>query len=160
MVRFVVALQLCARTISSFVSLHSSGCQCHRPPGSYVALSMPDTWMSALVQKPIRVNATSPCQAPDFLPSNTSYKMSVTVFLLFHNLLLLVFSQHVHVLFGMCRYNYVSLLLVVHPFHSRMFVLWLPHAVLPYYRKGISLIFILLLPRTLSPPLGSLVPST
>ena len=37
--------------------------------------------------------------------------------------LLLVFSQRVHILFGMCRYDYVSLLLVVHPFHSRMFVL-------------------------------------
>ena len=47
----------------------------------------------------------------------------VTIFLLFHNLLLLVFSRRVHILFGMCRYDYVSLLLVVHPFHSRMFVL-------------------------------------
>ena len=47
----------------------------------------------------------------------------VTVFLLFHNLLLLVFSCHIHVLFGMCRYNYVSLLLVVHPFHSHVFIL-------------------------------------
>ena len=47
----------------------------------------------------------------------------VTIFLLFHNLLLLVFSRRVHVLSGMCRYDYVSLLLVVHPFHSRMFVL-------------------------------------
>ena len=58
---------------------------------------------------------------------------SVTIFLLFHNLLLLVYSQRVHILLvysqrvhillGMCRYNYASLLLVVHPFHSRMFVL-------------------------------------
>ena len=47
----------------------------------------------------------------------------VTIFLLFHNFLLLVCSRHVHILFGMCRYNYVSLLLVVHPFHSRMIVL-------------------------------------
>ena len=49
--------------------------------------------------------------------------VGVTIFLLFHNLLLLVFSRRVHILFGMCRYDYVSLLLVVHPFHSRMFVL-------------------------------------
>ena len=48
---------------------------------------------------------------------------NVTIFLLFHNLLLLIFSQRVHILFGMCRYDYVSLLLVVHPFHSCMFVL-------------------------------------
>ena len=47
----------------------------------------------------------------------------VTIFLLFHNLLLLVCSRRIHILFGMCRYNYVSLLLVVHPFHSCMFVL-------------------------------------
>ena len=46
----------------------------------------------------------------------------VTIFLLFHNLLLLVCSLRVHILFGMCRYDYVSLLLVVHPFHSHMFV--------------------------------------
>ena len=84
---------------------------------------------------------------------------NVTIFLLFHSLLLLVFSRRIHVLFGMCRYNYVSLLLVVHPFHSRVFILWLPHAVLPYYRKGIFLAFILLSPWTFSPPLGSLVPS-
>ena len=48
---------------------------------------------------------------------------NVTIFLLFHNLLLLVCSRHVHILFGMCRYDYVSLLLVVHPFHSRIIVL-------------------------------------
>ena len=48
---------------------------------------------------------------------------NVMVFLLFHNLLLFVFPQHVHVLFGMCRYDYISLLLVVHPFRSHMFVL-------------------------------------
>ena len=48
---------------------------------------------------------------------------NVTIFLLFHNLLLLVFSRRVHILFGMCRYDYVSLLLVIHPFHSCMFVL-------------------------------------
>ena len=47
----------------------------------------------------------------------------VTIFLLFHNLLLLVCSRRIHILFGICRYDYVSLLLVVHPFHSRMFVL-------------------------------------
>ena len=47
----------------------------------------------------------------------------VMIFLLFHNLLLLVFSRCEHILFGMCRYNYVSLLLVVHPFHSRLFIL-------------------------------------
>ena len=87
------------------------------------------------------------------------YQGCVMIFLLFHNLLLLVFSRRVHILFRMCRYDYVSLLLVVHPFHSHMFVLWLPHTVLSYYRKVISLIFISLLPWTLSPPLGSLVPS-
>ena len=38
---------------------------------------------------------------------------NVTIFLLFHNLLLFVFSRYVHVLFGMCRYDYVSLLLVL-----------------------------------------------
>ena len=51
------------------------------------------------------------------------YGLLVMIFLLFHNLLLLVFSRRVHILFGMCRYDYVSLLLVVHPFHSRMIVL-------------------------------------
>ena len=85
---------------------------------------------------------------------------NVTIFLLFHNLLLLVCSLRIHILFGMYRYDYVLLLLVVHPFHSRMIVLWHPHAVPPYYWKGISLIFILLLRWTLPPPLGSLVPST
>ena len=48
---------------------------------------------------------------------------NVTIFLLFHNLLLLVFSHRIHVLFGMCRYDYVSLLLVIHPFHSRVLIL-------------------------------------
>ena len=48
---------------------------------------------------------------------------NVTIFLLFHNLLLLVCSRRIHILFGMCRYDYVSLLLVVHPFHSRIIVL-------------------------------------
>ena len=66
---------------------------------------------------------------------------NVTIFLLFHNLLLLVCPRHVHILFGMCRYDYASLLLVVHPSHSRMFILWLPHTVHPYYWKGIFLIF-------------------
>ena len=88
------------------------------------------------------------------------YLVLVTIFLLSYNLLLLVCSLRVHILFGMCRNDYVSLLLVVHPFHSRMFVLWHPHTVPLYHRKGISLIFFLLLPRTLSPPLGSHVPST
>ena len=47
----------------------------------------------------------------------------VTIFLLFHNLFLLVCSCRVHILFGMCRYDYVSLLLVIHPFHLCMIVL-------------------------------------
>ena len=48
---------------------------------------------------------------------------NVTIFLVFHNLLLLVCSRRVHILFGMCRYDYTSFLLVVHPFHSRLIVL-------------------------------------
>ena len=48
---------------------------------------------------------------------------NVMIFLLSHNLLLVVCSLRVHILPGMCRYDYVLLLLVVHPFHSRMFVL-------------------------------------
>ena len=52
---------------------------------------------------------------------------NVTIFLLFHNLFLLVCSRHIHILFGMCRYNHVSLLLalllVVHSFHLCMIVL-------------------------------------
>ena len=47
----------------------------------------------------------------------------VTIFLLFHNLFLLVCSRRIHILFGMCKYDYVSLLLVVHPFHLCMIVL-------------------------------------
>ena len=60
---------------------------------------------------------SSPCSAWPCPPS-------VTIFLLFHNLLLFVCSRRVHILFGMCRYDYISLLLVVHPFHSRLIVLW------------------------------------
>ena len=53
---------------------------------------------------------------------------NVTIFLLFHNLLLLVFSRRTQVLFGICWDNYVSLLLVVHSFHSRLLVFWfIPH---------------------------------
>ena len=48
---------------------------------------------------------------------------NVTIFLLSHNLFLLVCSRRIHILFGMCKYDYVSLLLVVHPFHSCMIVL-------------------------------------
>ena len=44
---------------------------------------------------------------------------NVTIFLLFHNLLLLVCSRHVHILFGMCKYDYISLLLVVHNGRSK-----------------------------------------
>ena len=53
----------------------------------------------------------------------SAFKAVVTIFLLFHNLLLLVCSRRVHILFGMCRYDYVSLLLVVHPFQSHLIVL-------------------------------------
>ena len=49
--------------------------------------------------------------------------VDVTIFLLCHNLFLLVCSRRIHILFGMCKYDYVSLLLVVHPFHSCMIVL-------------------------------------
>ena len=87
-------------------------------------------------------------------------RLHVTIFLLFPNLLLFVFSRRVHILFRICRYNYISLLLIIHPFHSHMFILWTPHAVLPYYQKGIFHVFVPLSPHTLSPPLGSLVPST
>ena len=48
---------------------------------------------------------------------------SVMIFLLFHNLFLLIFSHRIHVFFGMCRYDYVSLLLIVHPFRSHMLIL-------------------------------------
>ena len=48
---------------------------------------------------------------------------NVTIFLLSHNLFLLVCLRRIHILFGMCKYDYVSLLLVVHPFHSCMIVL-------------------------------------
>ena len=48
---------------------------------------------------------------------------NVTIFLLFHNLFLLVCSRRIHILFGMCRYDHVSILLVVHLFHSHMIVL-------------------------------------
>ena len=47
----------------------------------------------------------------------------VMIFLLFHNLFLLVFSHRTHILFGICWYDYVSLLLVVHSFHSCLLVL-------------------------------------
>ena len=50
-------------------------------------------------------------------------------------------------------------LLIIHPFHSHLIILWLPHTIPLYYRKGIFLICVLLLSRTLPPPLGSLVPS-
>ena len=49
--------------------------------------------------------------------------LCVTIFLLFHNLFLLVCLRRIHIFFGMCKYDYVSLLLVVHPFHSCMIVL-------------------------------------
>ena len=48
---------------------------------------------------------------------------NVTIFLLFHNLLLFVYSRRVHIFFGMCRYDYTSLLLIVHPFHPHLSVL-------------------------------------
>ena len=48
---------------------------------------------------------------------------NVTNFLLFSNIFLLMFSHHTYVFLGMCRYNYVSCLLVVHPLHSCLFVL-------------------------------------
>ena len=57
------------------------------------------------------------------LANESQHRLSVTIFLLFHNLLLLVFSRRIHVLFGICRYDYVSLLLVVHPLHSRTIIL-------------------------------------
>ena len=48
---------------------------------------------------------------------------NVMIFLLFHNLLVLIFSQRTHVLFGMCKHTYVSLLLIIHPCQSRLIVL-------------------------------------
>ena len=84
---------------------------------------------------------------------------NVTIFLLSSNILLLVFSCWTHVLLGMCRYDYTSCRLVTHPFHSRLVVLWSPHAIPLYYRKGVFHILVFLLSQTLSPPLGSLVPS-
>ena len=78
------------------------------------------------------------CQMAFYLSREHLWRMwtIVTIFLLFHNLFLLVFSRRIHVFFGMCRYDYVSSLLLVHPFHSHMFILWFPHAVLPLLLEG------------------------
>ena len=70
--------------------------------------------MQQMVQAHLPIFLSSPW----ILPEKGCYN-----FLLFHNLLLLVFSRRIHVLFGMCRYDYISLLLIVNPFHFCVFVL-------------------------------------
>ena len=65
-------------------------------------------------------------QTPSITNSNTSVLLmdaTVTIFLLSSNIFLLVFSRHTHVLLGMCCYDYMSCLLIVHPFHSCFVIL-------------------------------------
>ena len=49
---------------------------------------------------------------------------NVMIFLLFHNLSLFVFPHCCHIFFSIYHYEYISLLLVVHPLHSHILVLW------------------------------------
>ena len=83
---------------------------------------------------------------------------NVAIFLLFHNLFLLVLSHRSHVLFGMCKYDYVSLLLIVHPF---VYPLMSPTLFSITTGRDYSMLSLLShLSWTLPPLLGSLVPST
>ena len=67
----------------------------------------------------------------------------VTIFLLSSNIFLLIFSHCTYVLPGMCCYNYISCLLITHPFHSCLVILWslprrsslLPEGSIPYLKS-------------------------
>ena len=84
----------------------------------------------------------------------------VMIFLLFSNLFLLTFFFHwTYIFLRICYYNYISLLLVVHSFHSCLFVLW-PHPT-PFYSitgRKYPLIFVILSLWTLSPLINSITP--
>ena len=68
---------------------------------------------------------------------------NVTIFLLYHNVLLLVFSQHVHILFGMCRYHYVSLLHYSSLSFSRVYPLTCPTPILVITGRDHSMLYLL-----------------
>ena len=92
---------------------------CLPPSALHLPSSLHDSSPSSLYPPPFSHDPSPSHQAPSLHQAPPL----VTVFLLFHNLLLFVFPRHVHILFEMCRYDYISLLLIVHPFRVRMFVL-------------------------------------